>query len=563
MPRDPRLAPGFRAGLRQATRTLNQDLLTEAIRHAHLIEGFKKGQVKKIAGLLEREMLPRLIRRLEKADGLTVAQQSRIANLVRSFDAISSTASGDLHKLMQRDLTDLAITEAEWQRTVMQRLTPLDVTFNQPSLNVLNQLTLKKGVQGRLLEDWFQDIGVTARKAVEGVLRQGLATGQTVPEMVKALQGTRNNGLKDGAFQAVRRQAATIVRTSTTHVVNQAHEAVFMANQDVVKGVQWVSTLDNRTTDICIALDGQTWPVGQGQRPPAHHQCRSITVPVLESWDKFGVDASKVPEATRRAMTGEVPAKTTYSDWLKTQSPAFQNQVLGKGRAELFRQGVPVTAFVDKALKPKTIAQIINAEGLTGSNLTTLRAAAARRLAASKAQAATRIAQAFGKLPEPVRKTAAVLRDLTAPAVKGVKVAGLPIANAGPILSGKLVALSGASRTTVSRALSVGLAGDWGGFLLSPVAPILAAIPPGSIAVATFGLGNLGQKALRSGASRVANLFRSPEKLAELTARAAQKAKDKAWEAQVLAKQRAIEKAARTRARNLAAQERLRKRQGE
>ncbi len=265
---DPRLSLATTA----LNRTLNEELLTEAIRHAHLVEGFKKGQVKKIAHLVNQDLLPALVNRLEMAEGLTAFQQRRIANLVRSFDTIGSAAAGRLNDVMVRDLTDLSITESEWQRSVMQRKTPLNFTFNQPSLATLERLTVRGAMRGRLLQDWFKDIGRNAAKATEQVLRTGLATGQTVPEMVQALRGTAANAFKDGSIQAVRRQMTTIVRTSTNHVMNQAHEAVFKANRDVVKGVQWVSTLDRRTTPICISLDGRKWPVGQGQRPPAHHQ---------------------------------------------------------------------------------------------------------------------------------------------------------------------------------------------------------------------------------------------------------------------------------------------------
>lgn len=540
-------------------RTLNEQLLFEAIRHAHQVEAFKKGQVSKIARLIDRVLVPSLVERLEQSEGLTVRQQSRIANQVRSFEAISQQATGRIHKTLEADLMDLGVVEADWQRTVMQRSTPINFTFNQPSLNVLEVITRKRAVRGRLLEDWFKDIGRTAARQAEGVLRQGLATGQTVREMVEALRGVPGTGFT-GAIQQVRRQAATIVRTSVNHVANLAHEEVFKANKDVIKGVRWVSVLDRRTTDICISLDGQTWKVGEGQRPPAHHQCRSITVPVMEDWSKFGVDASKVPAATRRAMGGDVPANVTYQDWLKTQPPGVQNQVLGKGKAELFRRGIPVQRFVDKALKPKTIAQIINEEGLAGTNLTALRFAAQQRLGSAKAAAAERIRAAFNRLPEPLRNHLGILRDATAPIAKGLKTAALPIANAGPILSSKLIKATGASKLTVQRAMTVGLAGDWAGFFAAPLAPVLAAFPPGSAAVAAFGLGNLGQRALRRGYSRVANLFRSPGERALLEARARRTAAETAATREAKAKARRIARAKATRERNRAAREAARQR---
>jgi hypothetical protein len=38
-------------------------------------------------------------------------------------------------------------------------------------------------------------------------------------------------------------------------------------------------------------------------------------------------------------MDGQLPAETTYADWLKKQSAARQDEVLGPTRAKLMRDG--------------------------------------------------------------------------------------------------------------------------------------------------------------------------------------------------------------------------------
>jgi len=48
-------------------------------------------------------------------------------------------------------------------------------------------------------------------------------------------------------------------------------------------------------------------------------------------------------------MDGQVPAKMTYNEWLKTKPAEFQNEVLGPNRAKLFRAGMPVDRFVNRA----------------------------------------------------------------------------------------------------------------------------------------------------------------------------------------------------------------------
>jgi hypothetical protein len=110
----------------------------------------------------------------------------------------------------------------------------------------------------------------------------------------------------------------------------------------VVKGVEWVSTLDNRTTPICISRDGKIYPVGKGPRPPAHINCRSVTAPVLE------------------AIEGVTPfTRQTYREWLAKQSAATQDEILGRARGALLRSGgLSVDKFVDKAGKVLTLEQL-------------------------------------------------------------------------------------------------------------------------------------------------------------------------------------------------------------
>jgi hypothetical protein len=99
---------------------------------------------------------------------------------------------------------------------------------------------------------------------------------------------------------------------------------------------------------------------------PAHHQCRSTTVPVLKSWEELGIPGLKdAPESTRAALGGAVPGKLTYGDWLKRQPASMQDLALGKGRAALFRAGkLDVRDLVDSTGRSLTLKELRALEGL-------------------------------------------------------------------------------------------------------------------------------------------------------------------------------------------------------
>ena len=67
--------------------------------------------------------------------------------------------------------------------------------------------------------------------------------------------------------------------------------------------------------------------------------CRSTQAPVTKSWRELGVDMDEVPAGTRASMDGQVPAETTYLEWLGKQPAGVQDEVLGPTRAKLYRDG--------------------------------------------------------------------------------------------------------------------------------------------------------------------------------------------------------------------------------
>jgi hypothetical protein len=67
--------------------------------------------------------------------------------------------------------------------------------------------------------------------------------------------------------------------------------------------------------------------------------CRSSSVPVVKSWKELGIDIDDATPSTRASLDGQVPAEQTYGEWIKKQSAARQDQVLGPTRGALLRNG--------------------------------------------------------------------------------------------------------------------------------------------------------------------------------------------------------------------------------
>lgn len=98
------------------------------------------------------------------------------------------------------------------------------------------------------------------------------------------------------------------------------------------------------------------WLGGPGR---AHWRCRSVGVPVTKSFRDLGIDIDELSPGTRASMDGQVPADTTYGQWLKRQSAARQDDVLGPTRGALFRRGgLTIDKFADERGRELTLAEL-------------------------------------------------------------------------------------------------------------------------------------------------------------------------------------------------------------
>ena len=96
-------------------------------------------------------------------------------------------------------------------------------------------------------------------------LNVGIVQGETLPQLVRRLRGTRANGFTDGVMDISRRDATRLVRTQFNAVANTAQLAVYDANPQSIRAVRWLSTLDSRTSLVCIARSGLLYSI------PAHN----------------------------------------------------------------------------------------------------------------------------------------------------------------------------------------------------------------------------------------------------------------------------------------------------
>lgn len=295
-----------------------------------------------------------------------------------------------------------------------------------PTESQINAIMRDSLIQGHHSAAWWKTQSETLQFKFNGEMRDGFLRGESVPDLVRRVRGTKANNYNDGIMNIPKNQAETLVRTSVQTVSNTARLETIEENQDLMKGIRWVATLDGRTTKICISLDGLMWslpdykPIGHNKEFPgvtAHWGCRSTQSPVLKSLAELsgkkikplddktfqqavddnlkakGVDPerrNKMKARVRASMDGAVPATRTYGEWLETKDETFQDQVLGKRRADLFRSGtLGVRQLTNHDNRPLTLEQLDSAIEADGAELAVETEGTAATITAAAESAAT------------------------------------------------------------------------------------------------------------------------------------------------------------------------------
>lgn len=318
------------------------DLTNQSIRLQVLLERVKAGEVRELDKFL-REVDKTLRERLTRGE-LTAVQRDRIEALVAEVRAalapLYDRQSDAYLARMQEMAGDLADIET---RTLAAALDGFDVAT--PTAQTIRAAVLTSPLSvrgpggGMLLNTFVRKWAEADIERIEGVIRRGYFEGQTTDQVVRAIRGTKAANFTDGILAVSRRSAQTVARTALQHVAHVARQETWKANEDIVTGYKWVSTLDGRTSEQCQSLDGQVFEVDQGPLPPIHPNCRSTVVPVTKTFRELGLNIDEIGPGTRASMDGPVAGDLTYFEWLKTQSEAFQIEALGPERTQLFRDG--------------------------------------------------------------------------------------------------------------------------------------------------------------------------------------------------------------------------------
>ena len=305
-----------------------------SVRHAVYVERLKARAIRDIIEKLSPVM----------GDIFTTVAASDLENMTRrELDALNARLGRIIRAgyepaidEINKQLNDFGIYEGGWQGDMLQRsgvVADLGVASDADIWAAVNA----KPFDGKFLKGWLSGLPAGTERRVREAVMQGYVDGRGALEIARDLRGTRN---RRGILSMSARGAEAMVRTAMNHTASVARAETYKANPSI-RLEQWVSVLDHRTTAICRSRDGNFYPVGKGPRPPAHIACRSTMVPVTSR------------------NKARLENRQTYDGWLRAQSAATQDDILGKAKGKLYRKGeLSVDRFVNRAGQEYTLDQL-------------------------------------------------------------------------------------------------------------------------------------------------------------------------------------------------------------
>lgn len=377
--------------------TFNEELLDAIIRHQVALLQFAGGLRNRIWRLLDatENDLRRQVLRYEGAGLDTPGGLRQLEFMLAALRKTRLRGWKDARATWFEEARALAREEPGYLDRVFASIFPVELGTQLPNAAVLRDIVTSSPFMGKTLRQWADKVQADDLARIESAVKIGLVQGEALPQLARRLVGTKALKGRDGVTQATRRELAMLVRTINSGIANEARRAYLEANADLVSGVVFIATLDSRTTPICRSLDGNVYQVDDAPVLPLHFGERSILGPavdgevigerprrdftqrqLLREWaDAQGYNRPPLTRAAlphgakgafdawargrMRELTGRTPARTTYGQWLKRQSAAFQDDILGPTRGALFRRGgLTLDKFVERDGSELTLAEL-------------------------------------------------------------------------------------------------------------------------------------------------------------------------------------------------------------
>lgn len=325
----------------------------------------------------ETDLRRALLELLSEAPGRSLTGQ-RGREWVRELEelvrGIRTPAWSAIMKSTVDEMREFIRGESAGAAFVIEGAIPTGFSMVMPSAQQLLSIVNSQPFDGDTLKGWVNRTAAADVSRIVKAAKVGIVQGQPPTEIARHIAGTSKQVGNRAVMRKSFRDIESVLLTVTNGLQQQAKQALYEANADIIKEEIFLATLDSGTTFVCAGNDWKTFIRGKGPIPPLHMRCRSLRVPRLnaDALHKRGFDSSyekllaneyasanKLPVINTRSglpyghkvkfdtfsrgrvreLVGQVPAETPFDSFLSRQSAAYQQNYLGPARWEMYKKG--------------------------------------------------------------------------------------------------------------------------------------------------------------------------------------------------------------------------------
>jgi hypothetical protein len=304
-----------------------------------------------VAKTVTQKYVEHALRLIRVANGLNASSTVDLRTMARKIKSAMGTA--DFGEYSKREMNALlkqidAIVSSTYTNIAarkvgaVRQLMPMEAKFaarasafpTVASEALVARTAANFTLMGRTVDETFAVQAQRLMDRITAEVRLAAEAGQSGKEAIERVLGTGRdlrNGIIDDAIRKVRG-----VGDATIHSAADAGRRATMAANGV-NALKWHAILDPKVCIECAERAGKLWdmdgePIGHDipyASPALHPWCRCILLP-----QKF---KDGPPEDGGKDID-------KFDDWMETLNPKRQDDLLGKGRAELWRQDVITTS---------------------------------------------------------------------------------------------------------------------------------------------------------------------------------------------------------------------------
>lgn len=331
----------------------NDEILDLLIKRDLLLQRVGNGLSKDVA-LYYTDLIKQAINTIKGYDEITIVKMNKL------IKEINSRIEFNYEEQLSSKFQELGVIEASYIPTAINGLIGVNIVDKLLPEPLIERI-LRNSIlpDGHFINEAFTRLDDRLKDTFQSQIRLGVLNGSTNNEIVKGLKPILDNFTKNNV--------TTLVKTSLNTFTNDVRFGIYKENESVFKGYQHQSVIDNRTSLICSVRDNLAWdldlkPIGHNlpfKKPSLHYNCRSIILPIIRSYKELGIDLEEVSGLTRSSMDGELARNISFSDWFEKKPKSFQEEYLGTGRYQLFKDGkITLSNLVNQDGKTLTVKEL-------------------------------------------------------------------------------------------------------------------------------------------------------------------------------------------------------------